>query len=171
MPWQDVATVYITAKGPDGWLYRHVAVVVGRQNGKTTLIKPVILHRLREGRHIMHIAQVRELPRIMFEHGRRPRGDRLRPVPSTSREDHLAAAGWRVRVHRPEQWWVVPHRGGHVGRARGHRIDDLIVDELREMKTSSSTRPSRRCASSDNPQMIYLSNAGTDDVGRAQRAA
>src|SRR4051812_7935744 len=68
MPWQDTAASYLTALDADDlWLYREVAIVVARQNGKTTLTKPLVLQRLLAGRRIMHIAQVRELPRIMFE--------------------------------------------------------------------------------------------------------
>ena len=60
MPWQDTAAVYLTARDADDlWLFREVAIVVGRQNGKTTLTKPLVLERLLAGRRIMHIAQVR----------------------------------------------------------------------------------------------------------------
>ena len=68
MPWQETAAKYLTAKGPDGRkLYSRVAIVVARQNGKTTLVMPLIIQALRDGKKIMHIAQTRELPRRMFD--------------------------------------------------------------------------------------------------------
>src|SRR4051812_27849311 len=68
MPWQDTAASYATAlNADDRLLYREFAAVVSRQQGKTTFTKPLIVRRLGAGRRIMHLAQVRELPRIMFE--------------------------------------------------------------------------------------------------------
>jgi phage terminase large subunit-like protein len=165
MPWQDTAASYITALGPDDkWLYREVAVVVGRQNGKTTLTKPLIVARLKAGRHIMHIAQVRELPRIMFE----AIADALEAFPELfpRRRGKII---WPRRGAGSES--IVLTNGGSYriaaavsGSARGHSIDDLIIDELREMESFevvNSAKPAQRF--SENPQTIYLSNAGTDD--------
>jgi phage terminase large subunit-like protein len=53
---------------------------------------------------------------------------------------------------------VAPQRG-----ARGESADDLIVDELREMEDFdfiAAAQPT--LTESDNPQTIYLSNAGTE---------
>ena len=63
-PWQRTAARYLTALGQgERWLYRHVAIVVARQNGKTTLLAPLIVSRLQMGHRIMHTAQDRVLPR------------------------------------------------------------------------------------------------------------
>lgn len=165
MPWQDTAASYITALGPDdAWLYREIAAVVGRQNGKTTLVKPLIVARLKAGRHIMHIAQVRELPRIMFE----AIADALEAFPELfpTRRGKIV---WPRRGAGSES--IVLTNGGSYriaaavsGSARGHSIDDLVIDELREMESFeviNSAKPAQRFSS--NPQTIYLSNAGTDD--------
>ncbi len=51
-----------------------------------------------------------------------------------------------------------------TGAARGHSIDDLIIDELREMtdySVTDSAGNTQRMAT--DPQTIYLSNAGTDE--------
>lgn len=164
MPWQDTATKYLTARGPDGkFLYREVAVVVGRQNGKTTLAKPLIVQRLMAGRHIMHIAQVRELPRIMFEmiadalEASNPdlfpkrRGKIIWPRRGAGSESIVLTNGASYRI-----------AAAVTGSARGHSIDDLIIDELREMETwdvINSAKPAQRFA--DDPQTLYLSNMGT----------
>lgn len=164
MPWQDTAASYITATDPDDlWLYREIAALVGRQNGKTTLVKPVIVKRLRMGRHIMHIAQVRELPRIMFEaiadalEASDPdlfpkrRGKIIWPRRGAGSESIILANGGSYRI-----------AAAVTGGARGHSIDDLIIDELREMDSFAvvnSAKPAQRFSA--NPQTIYLSNAGT----------
>src|SRR5690348_12919960 len=50
MPWQETAATYLEAQRPDGrHLYGEVAVIVARQNGKTTLLIPLITKRLRAG--------------------------------------------------------------------------------------------------------------------------
>lgn len=166
MPWQDTAATYLTALGPDDlWLYREVAAVVGRQNGKTTLTKPLIVQRLKAGRHIMHIAQVRELPRIMFE----AIADALEEADPDLFPRRRGKIIWPRRGAGSES--IVLTNGGSYriaaaisGSARGHSIDDLLIDELREMDSFdvvNSAKPAQRF--SDNPQTIYLSNMGTED--------
>lgn len=166
MPWQETATVYITATDADKlWLYREVACVVGRQNGKTTLVKPIILKRLKAGRHIMHIAQVRDLPREMFEELAdvleatdpglfpRRRGKIIWPRRGAGSESIKLTNGGSYRI-----------AAALSGSARGRdSIDDLIIDELREADSFAvvnAAKPAQRFA--ENPQTIYLSNAGTD---------
>jgi hypothetical protein len=112
----------------------------------------------------MHIAQVRELPRIMFE----AIADALEEFPELfpKRRGKII---WPRRGAGSES--IVLTNGGTyriaaavTGGARGHSIDDLIIDELREMNSFdvvNSAKPAQRF--SDNPQTIYLSNAGTDD--------
>jgi hypothetical protein len=164
MPWQETAARYVTALGPDDrWLYRDVAIVVARQNGKTTLTKPLIVARLKAGRHIMHIAQKRELPRIMFEaiadaleqHPElfaRRRGKIIWPRRGAGSESIVLTNGGSYRI-----------AAAIAGSSRGHSMDDLLIDELREMETwdvINSAKPAQRF--SENPQTIYLSNMGTE---------
>lgn len=164
MPWQDTAAKYLTARADDHWLYREVLALVGRQNGKTTLVKPLILDRLKAGRHVMHIAQVRELPRIMFEQLAdalerdggalfpRRRGKIIWPRRGAGSESIVLSNGGSYRI-----------AAAVSGSARGHSIDDLIIDELREMESFdviNSAKPTQRF--SRDPQTIYLSNEGTD---------
>lgn len=166
MPWQDTAATYLTATGPDDLhLYREVAIVVGRQNGKTTLTKPIIGARLKRGRHIMHIAQVRELPRIMFEQI----ADAIEATDPDLFPKRRGKIIWPRRGSGSES--IVLTNGGSYriaaaisGSARGHSIDDLLIDELREADSFdvvNSAKPAQRF--SEDPQTIYLSNAGTDD--------
>lgn len=164
-PWQEVAARYITALGPgDSWLYREVALVVARQNGKTTMLVPLIVMRLRAGQRIMHTAQNRDLPREVFaqvadvmqdkyDKELRKSGRSTGVRFANGQEEIRTANGGSYRI-------VAPTRGG----ARGPTNDLVIVDELREMvdwsfmmaaHPTTITRP--------KGQMLYLSNAGKDE--------
>jgi hypothetical protein len=160
MAWQDIAGTYLTALGRgDRWLYREVAVIVARQNGKTELLVPFIVSRLLKGRRIMHTAQNRELPREVF--GRV--ADLMEDVfPQTLKKKPRFGAGQETieMLNGGKYRIVAPSRGG----ARGPSNDDVIVDELREMNDYdfiAAAKPT--LAQSANPQIVYLSNAGEDD--------
>ncbi len=160
-PWQETVGKYLTAKGPDDvrWNWREIAVIVARQNGKTTLLVPLIVQRLLAGHRIMHTAQNRYLPRevfglvadIMVSKYR----DRLRSKPrfANGQESIEVRGGGHYRI-------VAPTRGG----ARGPSNDLVIIDELREMDDHSFIAAAKpTLTASKHPQMVYLSNAGTDD--------
>lgn len=159
-PWQEMGYSYLTALGPDDrWLYPEWAAIVGRQNGKSELLVALIVTRLRKGRRIMHTAQNRELPRIVFgkvaDVMQKHYASELRRIPrfANGQEEILTTNGGVYRI-------VAPTRGG----ARGLSMDDIIVDELREMDDFDFIAAAEPAlAASPNPQMIYVSNAGTDD--------
>jgi hypothetical protein len=138
-------------------------VVVARQNGKTTFTKPLILRRLLAGRRIMHIAQVRELPRIMFEVLadaieetspdllQRRRGKVIYPRRGAGSESIVLANGGEYRI------------ASALTGGRGFSFDDLLIDELREMDSFDVINSAKHAQRfSEDPQTIYLSNMGTD---------
>jgi hypothetical protein len=175
MPWQDNAARYITATGAGRYtdslgiqrarrLYAEVAVVVARQQGKTTLLKPHIVRSLRAGRKMTHIAQDRELPREMFglvadtiaetdeDLLPRRRGKIIWPRYGSGQEEIVLTNGGRYRI-----------AAARTGGARGHPNDDLLIDETREllsMDVINAAEPSLKM--SLDPQIVYLSNAGHD---------
>ena len=151
-PWQKVAARYLEAD------YREIAVIVARQNGKTTLLVPLIMQRLLQGQRIMHTAQNRELPREVYGMVADLLKDQYRsllrspPRFSNGQEEVRLLNGGHYRI-------VAPTRGG----ARGPSNDLVIVDELREMETHdfiAAAKPT--LIASAHPQIVYLSNAGTD---------
>lgn len=165
MPWQETAARYIEARGPERFLYRELAIVVARQNGKTTLLVPLIVKRLRAGKRIIHTAQNRELPREVFgmvadvianDQTLFPErnGRKTRPRFANGQEEIRLANGGLYRI-------VAPTRGG----ARGHAgVDLVIIDELREMDTFDFVAAAKpTTTASPDPQIVYLSNAGEDD--------
>lgn len=166
MPWQDVAATYTTALSADDlWLYREIAVIVGRQNGKTTFTMPLIIERLLAGRRIMHIAQVRELPRVMFE----AIADAVEKKNPDLLPKRRGKTIWARRGAGSES--IVLTNGGEyriasaITGGRGFSFDDLLIDELREMDTFdvvNAAKPAQKF--SVNPQTIYLSNMGDEDA-------
>ena len=167
MPWQEVAARYLTAKGPGGrWRYPEVCIVVARQQGKTTLMKPLIVQRLLDGKRVMHIAQIRDLPRQMFgmiadsfeESGHqhllpRRRGKILWPRRGSGSEEIMLTNGGIYRI-------AAAGRGG----ARGSSNDLVVIDELREMEDDEVVAAAEPTLTmSTSPQMVYLSNAGHDN--------
>lgn len=161
-PWQETAAKYLTAKGAgERWLFREVAAIVARQNGKTMLLVPLIVQRLLDGDKVMHTAQNAKLPRdvheevatLLQEHYPE-RLPRKRAVSyAVGHEEIKVIGGGRYRI-------VAPTKGG----ARGPANDLVIVDELREMEDYGFIGAARPTLThSRHPQMIYLSNAGTDE--------
>jgi hypothetical protein len=164
MPWQDTSARYLTATCPRGLLYREILILVARQQGKTTLAKPHIVRRLRAGRKVLHIAQNRELPREMFsvvadaiaEHDEallpRRRGKIIWPRYGSGQEEIVLTNGGSYRI-----------AAAGTGGARGHPVDDLLIDELREMLSMdvmNAAGPTLRMSA--DPQTVYFSNAGHD---------
>ena len=166
MPWQATAGRYLEARGTDRLLYREVAIIVARQNGKTTLLVPLIVKRLLEGRRILHTAQDRVLPRevfgivaeLMWEKHQKlfppSRGGRRssRPRFANGQEEVKLSNGGSYSI-------VAPTPGG----ARGRTADLVIVDEVREMEDWDFIKAAKpTLTSSRDPQMVYLSNAGSE---------
>ena len=165
MPGQETALRYVSAKGADGLhLYTEVAVVAARQNGKTTLVKPVITRALRDGLKVMHIAHTRELPRQMFrliadalsdEPDLFPtrRGKTIWPRYGSGQEEIVLRNGAEYRI-----------AAASTGGARGWKNDLVIIDETREFEELDTEQAVMSTIKmSPDPQVIYLSNAGSED--------
>jgi hypothetical protein len=153
LPWQELAGRYLTATGRDGWMFREVAIVVARQNGKTELLVPRITMDLRAGKRIIHTAQNRTLPREVF----------MRVAWGLAKDEvvfiRYANGQEQVQMANGGSYKIVaPQRG-----ARGLTADTLIFDELREFEDYDiigAATPT--LTASPDPQTIYLSNAGSD---------
>jgi len=150
-PWQDYALQAITATDSNGqWLYREAAVIAARQNGKTKILLPRVMMGL-AGERMIHAAQLREISRevLMQLAPILPKGYKLRQA--NGQESITSPNGGMYRV-------VAKLRG-----ARGLSADLLIVDELREFEDFDFMAAAEPAVSAaDNPQVLYMSNAGTD---------
>lgn len=165
MPWQETAARYLEAMAPNGQhLYREVAVIVARQNGKSQLLIPLIVKRLLAGQRIMHTAQDRALPREIYGVVAEVMWNtypELFPARSgRATKPRYANGSEEVRLTNGGIYSIVaPSRSG----ARGPARDVVIIDELREMEDWDFIAASKPTMTvSKDPQMIYLSNAGHD---------
>lgn len=152
-PWQKVAGRYLAATTKEGWRYREFAIVVARQNGKTELLLPRIKMDLEAGKHIIHTAQNRTLPRKVFL-----RASHLLD-PDSVVSIRYANGQESIEMKNGGSYTIIaPQRG-----ARGLTADTLIFDEVREFADFdliAAAQPT--LTASDDPQTIYLSNAGDD---------
>ena len=167
MPWQETAARYLTATAPGGRrLFPEVCLAVARQQGKTHLMRPYIVGSLREGKRIVHISQTRELPKAMFRLiaesldeslllRRRGKGGRMQtewPRFGSGSEEILLANGGAYRIAAASR-----------GSARGQTNDIVIIDELREQKSTEVIEAAEpTLTASPDPQIVYLSNAGDE---------
>jgi hypothetical protein len=155
MPWQELVGRYataITSKREGRWRYPEVCFVVARQNGKTSLLLPLVVQRLLAGHKIVHTAQNRTMPRETFLEvaaWAAERDDVLDVRQANGQETIRMANGGRYTL-------VAPRPG-----VRGHTMDTIILDEVREQQNfelMQAIKPT--ITASRNPQIIYLSNAG-----------
>lgn len=158
-PWQDIAGQYMTATKAGRWLYPELVLAVARQNGKTSLLVPRIVMGLLRGERIMHTAQDRSLPRDVFVEVADLMATQF--AHDLKSNPRLANGTEQVRMLNGGLYRIVaPSRGG----ARGPSNDLVIVDEAREMTDHDFVGAAAPTLTvSKTPQMVYLSNAGTED--------
>lgn len=155
VPWQDRAGRYMTAIDGKRWRYREVCIVVGRQNGKTEMLKPRILMGLRRGERILHTAQNRTVPRETFLDLAR----QLAKDPLLA-EIRFANGQELIRFTNGGRYMLVAPRPG----VRGFAVDTVLLDEVREFTdydVIAAIKPT--ITASRNPQLIYTSSAGWDE--------
>ena len=165
IPWQSTVGRYLYALAQgEQWLYPEVACVVSRQNGKTEMLLPHVKKRLRMGRRILHAAQTRELPRKFFF--------RLIPFVVKTWPDAKIRRGAGQETIELPNGGVYQITAATGGGPRGVTVDDLLLDELRELDEDFVGAALPTLTVSPNPQVLYLSNAGEDksDVLNAVRS-
>ncbi len=150
-PWQEYALRVITATDNERWKYSEVAIIAARQNGKTKILLPRVMMGLERGERMIHAAQVREISREVLM--------QLAPI---------LPAGYKMRQANGQESITSPQGGEYriVAAQRGSRglsADLLIVDELREFEDFDFIAAAAPTVfASRNPQILYLSNAGTE---------
>ncbi len=156
IPWQLTFGRYVYALGKgDAWLYPEVAGIVSRQQGKTKFLVPHIVTRLEMGRRMLHAAQTRELPRMTFNElapiieARHPRAVIRR---GTGQESIELPNGGLYRISAATS-----------GGPRGMSVDDLLIDEGREIDPDFVQAAEPTTSAALNPQILWLSNAGSEE--------
>lgn len=139
----------------DRWLYPEVADLQARQNGKTEILMPHICRRLRMGRRVLHAAQTRELPRRLF--------NRLAVIIERQHPDAKIRRGAGQETIELANGGLYLITAATGGGARGiDAIDDLLVDEVREIDEDFLGAALPTTSVSPNSQVFYMSNAGHD---------
>ena len=154
MPHQKIAARYMTGRKGKRWAFREVALVMARQNGKTTMLLPRILMGLKRGEQILHTAQNRDIPRKTFLRiaaTLAARDDVVFVRRANGQEEILHESGGRYKLVAPND------------SSRGETADLVLIDEVRQqtdydlMDAILPTMIARK-----DPQVIYLSNAGEE---------
>jgi hypothetical protein len=152
-PWQNVTLHQGKALTDDGRLkYREVGAIASRRNGKTKILDALVLGDMDQGRRVLHTSHNRILPRkTLFSISNLDRG-RYKVREANGQEeitDRQTGGSYKI---------LAPQRG-----ARGEDGDTLIVDEVREFEDWDFIAAGEPIvASSDDPQVWYLSNAGSE---------
>lgn len=151
--WQRYALHESLAVNADGKLrWREFAAVVSRRNGKTKMLDSRVLADMDAGRRVLHTAHNRILPRkTLFSIAGLDRSRYKVREANGQEEVKDLETGGSYKI-------LAPQRG-----ARGEDGDTLIVDEIREFEDWSFIAAAEPIvASSEDPQVIYLSNAGSE---------
>lgn len=160
-PWQCTACRYIAARAPGevGWLYPEVAVVAARQNGKTSIMRPLIVDRLLDGHKIVHAAQDLKLPREMHEELATIFDEQYRSELPAKRGIKFGVGQESIQLRNGGLYRVVSNTRS---AARGHPNDLVLVDEVLEL-TSMDFVAAAIPSTVARPwgQVVYFSNAGT----------
>lgn len=158
-PWQQTASRYITATNAKGHpLFREVAIVVGRQNGKTRLLLPLVVSRLLKGHRVTHAAQRLSVVGEFHEE--------LAGIFETHYPELLPAkrgVSWRagqekIRLKNNAVYQIV---AGSGGAPRGPSNQLVVIDELREFVDNrflAGIKPTT--IAQPDGQLVYVSNAG-----------
>jgi hypothetical protein len=161
-PWQVTASRYLTAKGPTGHpLYREVAVVVARQNGKTRLLLPLVISRMIAGDHVIHAAQHLRMPGDFHRELAEVLVAKFPQYVPGKRGISWRAGQESIHLNTGGDYKIVAATGG---APRGLTADLVVIDELRELTDDrflGGIKPTM--ISRANAQIVYLSNAGTSD--------
>lgn len=162
LPWQREAAIRALELLPDGsYRFRTVLILVGRQCGKTTLLKVWALWRLLrdDARLVLGAAQKLDMAQEAWQGS----VDLIQESPWFGSVDKVRYAngencltlngGARYRI-------VSTTRGG----GRGLSVDLLILDEMREQRTWEAwSALSKTLMARPRGQAVCISNAGDDE--------
>lgn len=163
LPWQEWAVHHALETNPDGsFRYRLVLVLVGRQNGKSHLLKTVSLWRMYVdgARLVVGAAQDLTTAREVWQSA----------VDTAKGAPELADEVANVRYANGEQTLSLVSGARYIIRAatrgsgRGLSVDQLNLDEVREWRSWEPwSALSKTTQARTNGQIWAISNAGDDE--------
>lgn len=160
LPWQKTAAVRALELNEDGsYRFRTVLILVGRQSGKTTLLKTWALWRLYEdgAKLVLGAAQSLDIAREAWQGSVEIAAEAALPtgkVRQANGEQCLwTDTGARYRITAATR-----------GAGRGLSVDMLIMDEVREQRDWSAwSALSKTTIARPKGQIVCISNAGDDE--------
>lgn len=161
MPWQRWISVHAFELLPSGlYRFRTVLVLVARQSGKSTWKRVVSVWRLSvdEAKLVLGVAQDVSLAREQWTMAQ----DTIRA------SDDLAAELGTVRRVNGDEWFRLSAGRYKIAAAnrraaRGLSVDELNIDELREMRSWDSwSALSKTTMARPQGMTVAMSNAGDD---------
>lgn len=159
-PWQEWLLIHALELLPSGsFRFRKVFVLVGRQNGKSTLLQVMSIWRmyLDGARLVLGTAQDRGLARDQFIGAVGLAQD----VPELASEidEYTDSRGFEKFILQSGERYEIAASNRRAGR--GKSVDLLLMDELREHKTWDSwAAVSKTTNARDRGQVWAVSNAG-----------
>jgi len=159
-PWQVTVARYVSALAPNiGWLYPEVATLAARQNGKTSIMRPLIIERLFAGHRIVHAAQDLKLPRDMHEEIATIIDEQYREFLPSKRGIKYGVGQESIRLTTGGVYHIVSNsRSG----ARGPSNDLVLVDEVLELVSMDFVAAAiPTTIARPWGQVVYFSNSGT----------
>lgn len=161
LPWQEEAAIRAMELNPDGsYRFKTVLILVGRQSGKTHLLKLWALWRMLmdDAKMILGCAQSLEIAKEAWQGSVNILEDDLPEEISTVRYGNgeiclTLANGARYRISAASR-----------GAGRGLSVDLLILDELREHRDWLAwSALSKTVIARPRGQIVAISNAGDDE--------
>jgi hypothetical protein len=162
LDWQRFTLNRGLARHADRWRYRVVVVTVGRQNGKSALLRALIAHRLagRRGETVGALSHIRAVGReVMFD----PLADAFtrRDLRELFDAHAMRSNGNESLTVRATGGRLVMPSSSERG-AHGYSLDLAIVDEawsLRDYRVPQAITPTQ--IARPDPQLWVVSTAGT----------
>lgn len=177
LPWQETAAIAALELNPDRrkpgdavYRFRTVVILVGRQSGKTTLLKTWALWRMVRDAHAVVVGTAQQL---------RTAHESWSGVVDYAERNGLATERGAVRKSNGEQTLTLSNGSRYLISAasrsagRGFSVDLLIMDELREQRTEDAWAAlTPTILARELGQVVCISNAGDDEsvVLNKQRA-
>lgn len=160
LPWQEQAAIRALELRPDGrYRFRTVLILVGRQSGKTTLLKTWALWRMYEDDAdlVLGAAQSLDIAREAWQGSVELAAEAGLPtgkVRHANGEQCLwTDTGARYRITAATR-----------GAGRGLSVDMLIMDEIREQRDWAAwSALSKTVIARPRGQVVCISNAGDDE--------
>lgn len=163
-PWERWAAIHALELMPDGsYRFRVCLILVARQNGKSHLIRCIILWRMymQPKLRVLGVAQDVSLAREQWNLGQ----DTIHECP-----DLDAEWGKSRNVNGDETFWIENNSRWKIGAAnrkagRGGSNDLVVIDELREQRSWDAWAAlSKTTLARPNSMIFAMSNQGDDEA-------